>query len=38
VAAGCSKFVVHPLPARSGEPLGEDDLDWLAETLLPIQT
>lgn len=32
VAAGCSKFVLHPVPGS------EDDLDWLADTVLPLQS
>ena len=37
-AAGISKFVVRPLEPSEGAPDWRADLDWLAETLLPLQS
>ncbi|MFT5393996.1 MAG: putative F420-dependent oxidoreductase [Gammaproteobacteria bacterium] len=37
-AAGLSKFVVRPLNPSSNDGAWSDELDWLAETILPLQT
>ncbi len=37
-AAGLSKFVVRPLDPSADRQAWRDDLDWLAETILPMQT
>jgi probable F420-dependent oxidoreductase len=37
-AAGLSKFVVRPVPSVPTRTNWRDDLDWLAETILPLQT
>ena len=38
ISEGLSKFVVRPLTALSPQTLWHDDLHWLAETVLPLQT
>ncbi|MGO9560820.1 MAG: LLM class flavin-dependent oxidoreductase [Acidimicrobiales bacterium] len=39
VAAGCSKFVLRPIPAGGGGPGDVDEeLEWLAAEVLPLQT
>jgi hypothetical protein len=37
-AAGLSKFVVRPLDPSANQKAWSDDLDWLAEVILPMQT
>jgi hypothetical protein len=39
VAAGCSKFVLRPIIGGAGD-VGdvEEELDWLAAEVLPLQT